>query len=429
MGDVPLNPLTFDEAVAYVGGPGRFAVKLGLTRMQALMKVLGHPERGKRGALVAGTNGKGSTCAVLASILAADGHKVGTMPSPHLWSYTERVQVDGVPITEAEFAAAVEAIMPAVEQVTEAHGRPTEFETLAAVALDWFRERGDRLVIEVGMGGRLDSTNVLDLGVAIVSNVALDHQQWLGTTVEDIAREKAAVIKPGDLAITGAEGAALRVVEERCATAGVELWRLGQELEVHWRWRGWEGSRVEVKGPGFHHRGLDLHLVGSFQPGNAALAVAAAHALGASEAAIAEGVANAHWPGRLEVVAEAPRVIVDGGHNPAALDQVVPDVLRLVGRAPLALVVATMNDKDLPAMIVRLRRLHPTRAIFTRASSAGQRAANPRELARLWGRGAEVRDDAMEALEVAREAAGPEGAVLACGSLYLVGQLRHALRA
>lgn len=395
--------------------------------MEALLEALDHPERGKPGALVAGTNGKGSTCAVLASILAADGHRVGTMPSPHLWSYTERVEVNGDPISEAEFAAAVDHLRPTVEAVTEAQGRPTEFETLAAVALDWFGPRCDRLVIEVGLGGRLDSTNVLDLGVAVVTNVALDHQQYLGGTVEEIAREKAAIIKPGDLALTGANGGALHVVEDRCRTAGAELWRLGQEIELDSRWRGWDGSELDVAGPGFEHAGLELQLVGSFQPANAALAVAAAQVLGASERAIREGVAAARWPGRLEVVAERPRVILDGGHNPAGLDAVVPDVLRLCEGAPIATVIAAMADKDVEAMLDRLRRLEPVAAVFTRAASAGERAADPRRLAAIWGAGAQVEDDALEAVHRASDAAGPDGAVLACGSLYLAGELRHRM--
>ncbi len=395
--------------------------------MEALLEALGHPERGRRGALVAGTNGKGSTCAVLASILSAGGHHVGTMPSPHLWSYTERIQVDGRPVSEAAFASEVEAIVPVVEKVSRTHGMPTEFETLTALALQHFRDRCDRLVIEVGMGGRLDSTNVLDLGVAIVTNVGLDHQQWLGDTVGAIAREKAAVVKPGDLALTAAGGDALTVVEERSREVGAELWRLGGELELRDEWRGWEGSRLDVRGPGFAHDGLDLKLVGSFQPRNAALAVAAAHALGTGADAIREGVAAARWPGRLEVVAERPRVVLDGGHNPAGLAAMAPDVRRLTGDTRLALVVGIMADKDLGAMLDRLRELRPAGVVFTRAASAADRAADPAQLARLWGEPAGVDEDAPAALERARAMAGPEGTVLVCGSLYLVGELRHHL--
>ena len=189
----------------------------------------GNPERGLRGALVAGTNGKGSTAAMLAAALRAAGHTVGTMPSPHLSSYTERIQIDGNPISEAEFAAAVGWLKPRLEGIAEELGPPTEFEILTTVALTYLAQRCDRLVIEVGMGGRLDATNVLDLGLAIVTNVALDHTRYLGATVERIAAEKAGVIKSGNMVLTAAEGPALGVVEATAAGVGATCWRLGEE--------------------------------------------------------------------------------------------------------------------------------------------------------------------------------------------------------
>ena len=423
----PATPLTpFQAAVARISAPGRFRVKMGLERTQALLAELGHPEAGLRGALVTGTNGKGSTCAFLASILAAAGLRAGTMPSPHLKSYTERVQVDGVPIDEDEFAEALDAIEPALAAVATRLGEATEFEVLTALALNWLGPRVDRLVIEVGMGGRLDTTNVLDLGVAVVTNVALDHTRHLGATVEAIAAEKAAIVKPGDACLTAAEGPALAVVEARCREVGASLWRLGKELELQWRWRGWEGSEIDLRGPGFEHRGLRVPLAGSFQPANAALAVAAAHALGdATSEAVRKGLAATRWPGRLEVVAGSPRVLLDGGHNPEGLHRLAGDLEHLLAgeRAPVV-VFGAMSDKDLPAMLAELRRLRPPVVLFTRAASAGERAADPAALAAAWGAGGRVVEPAAEALAEARAGAGAEGTVLVCGSLYLVGELR-----
>src|SRR5579875_2362776 len=273
--------LSYEQALAYITGLGRFGVKLGLDRIRAMLAELGNPHLGHRGALVAGTNGKGSTVAFLEAILRQRGLRVGTTPSPHLRSYTERVQLGGRPISEAEFAGAVERLRPQLEPVIAKMGEPTEFELLIALAIDWLGPRADRLAIEVGMGGRLDATNVFDLGVAVITNVSLDHRRHLGDTVEEIAAEKAGIIKPKNMVITGAAGSALGVVEQFAARAGAaQLWRLGQEIQVEARHLGWQGSELDLQGPGFAYRGLRVQMLGTFQPRNAALAVAAAHALG-----------------------------------------------------------------------------------------------------------------------------------------------------
>ena len=417
--------LTYEEALSYVGGLGRFGVKVGLERSAAILEELQHPEAGLRGALVAGTNGKGSTAAFLASILRARGLHVGTTPSPHLRSYTERVQRDGEPISESAFASAVATLQPLLQPVWDRLGDPTEFELLIGLAVWWLAPRVDRLVVEVGMGGRLDSTNVLDLGVAVITNVDLDHQRHLGDTVEKIAAEKAGIIKPGDLVVTGASGSALRVVEERARQEGASLWRLGTEIEHSSRSLGWEGSSLSVRGPGFAYQDLRIPLLGRWQPANAALAVAAAHALrDASPDAVREGLLRARWPGRLQPVDR--QLLLDGGHNPAALRLLVPEVLDLAGGRPVALVFGVMADKDLPPMLEELRRLDPAGVVATAAASAGGRALSPAKLAGAWGPGAEAVLPAQRAVARAGEMAGPDGLVLACGSLYLVGELLPA---
>jgi dihydrofolate synthase / folylpolyglutamate synthase len=416
--------LTFEDALAYITGLGRFGMKLGLERMRAILAELGHPERGRRGALIAGTNGKGSTSAFLESILRARGLHTGMTPSPHLSSYTERVQLDGSPISPATFARAVAELRPRLEPVIARLGEPTEFEVLIALAISWLAPRADRLVIEVGMGGRLDSTNVLDLGVAIVTNVTFDHRKHLGATVRQIAGEKAGIIKAGNVVVTGATGPALAVVERTAAEVGAAaVWRLGREIRMRSRWRGWAGSELDVSGPGFAYAGLRTSLVGSFQPGNAALAVAAAHALGdASPEAVHAGVAAARWAGRLERVGE--RLILDGAHNQDGMRKLVRSLRWLLRDEPLVVVYGAMADKDLSLVFDELRRLDPSSVVFTAAPSAGARAVRPGALAAAWGRPAELRPDPREALARARELAGTEGWVLVTGSLYLVGELR-----
>jgi len=416
--------VTYPEALAYISRLGRFGMKLGTERTRAILDRIGGPDRGLRGALIAGTNGKGSTGACLASILQASGHRVGFMPKPHLISYTERIQVDGTPISEGDFVATLQALEPTLEAIADEMGQATEFEMLTVMALAYLAPRIDRLVCEVGLGGRLDATNALDLGVAIMTNVDLDHQKYLGNTIELIAHEKAAIIKPGNRVVTGCEGTALAIVEEHSRSAGASLWRLGREINVESEPRGWNGHEVSVTGPGFQHSRLAVPLVGDYQPANAALAVAAAHALDdVTDEAVRKGLASTRWPGRLQVIATNPRVVLDGGHNPAAMTKSGVSLRRLIGSEPLVTVFAMLSERDPVELLAALRTLRPDRAVFTEPASAGGHVVPARELARIFGGEAEAVVPAPDALERAKELAGENGNVLVCGSLYLVGEI------
>ena len=414
--------LTYEAALEYVSSLRRFGVKLGLDRMHAFLDQLGHPERGKRGALIAGTNGKGSTSAFLESILRARGIHTGLTPSPHLSSYTERVQLDAEPISEGAFAAAVTDLRELVAPVVERMGQSTEFEFLIAMAIWWLAPRTDRLVIEIGMGGRLDSTNALDLGVAVITNVTYDHRRHLGRTVRKIAGEKAGIIKAGNVVITAATGPALSVIEQAAVEArAADLWRLGKEIHLRARWRGWDGSELDVSGPGFSYSDLRIGLVGMFQPANAALAVAAAHALGdATPEAVRQGLASTTWRGRIERVED--RLVLDCAHNQDGMRQLVRSLRRLLGAAPVTVVFAAMADKEVDRILSELRKLNPAHVVFTLPESAS-RALAPETLAEMWDTpGRHVRP-ASRALARARELAGPDGWVVVCGSLFLVGEL------
>jgi len=416
--------VTYQEALAYISKQGRFGMKLGTQRTTAILDRLGNPERGLRGALIAGTNGKGSTGACLASILRAAGRRAGFMPKPHLVSYTERIEIDGRPITEEEFLGTLEALMPVLDGVAAQMGPATEFEMLTAMAVAYLAPRIDLLVCEVGLGGRLDATNALDLGLAVITNVDLDHQKYLGDTIAQIAHEKAAIIKPGNQVITGCEGEALAIVEARADRAAAPIWRLGREIRLESESLGWDGHRLSLWGPGFEHSGLVLPLVGDYQPANAALAVAAAHALAeVSDDAVRRGLASTIWPGRLQVVAHGPRVILDGGHNPAALTKAGAALRRLIGSERLAVVFAMLTERDPDQLLAALRTLEPDAAVFTEPSSAAGHAMPAQSLAARYGAAAESVLPAGAALARARELAGPTGNVLVCGSLYLVGEI------
>lgn len=416
--------MTYEEALAYISKQGRFGMKLGTERTRAILDRIGSPDRGLGGALIAGTNGKGSTGACLAAILQAAGKDVGFMPKPHLMSYTERIQVNGRPITEAEFVQTLEALIPTLDGVAVELGQATEFEMLTAMALAFLAPRIDRLVCEVGLGGRLDATNALDLGVAVITNVDLDHQKYLGDTIEQIAHEKAAIIKPQNRVATGCEGVALAIVEEHARAAAAQVWVLGRDIRVESRSRGWDGHIVSVKGPEFEHTELTLPLVGDYQPANAAVAVAVAHLLDeVTDDEVRKGIESTRWPGRLQVIAHKPRVILDGGHNPAAMTKAGATLRRLIDHERLVAVFAMLSERDPVQLLAALRTLKPDAVVFTEPASAAGHAIAAELLVKTYGADSLAVVHAPAALERARDLAGPDGNVLVCGSLYLVGEI------
>jgi dihydrofolate synthase/folylpolyglutamate synthase len=258
----------------------------------------------------------------------------------------------------------------------------------------------------------------------VITNVDLDHQKYLGNTIEEIAHEKAAIIKPGDHVVTGCEGAALSIVEEHARSADAQVWSLGREIHVESMSRGWSGHVMGVTGPGFEHTQLTLPLVGDYQPANAALAVAAAHLLGeVTDDDVLNGLESTRWPGRLQVIATRPRVILDGGHNPAAMVKAGATLRRLVGTERLIAVFAMLSERDPAQLLAALRTVKPDAAVFTEPASAAGHAVSADMLAETYGRDGRAVRPAEAALEQAKLLAGPDGNVLVCGSLYLVGEI------
>ncbi len=424
--------MTYQESLDYLTSLGRFGIKLGLDRTKALLRELGDPQELFQGVLVAGTNGKGSVCAMVASVLQAAGYRVGLMPKPHLISYTERIQVNQRPIAEDAFASLISELQPAINKVAAELGPPTEFEILTSAALYDFARAGiDLLVCEVGLGGRLDATNALDLGVSVITNIALDHTQYLGSTLEAIAAEKAGILKPDSIAITGAQPPALGVIEAAAQGQRIPLQRLGQEIELTAIDKEWAGVQATVTTPADTYRDLRIPLLGLHQADNAALAVAAIDALRSrgweiSDGALRDGLARTRWPGRLEVLDRNPIVLVDGAHNPAGLQRSLAAVQKLAKGRQLVIVFGAMRDKDLPAMLTQLRAMDAP-VIFSAID--WHRAAAPADLAAQFGAPAETAESSVEALDRARQRASSSGIVLACGSLYLVGEVIAASRA
>ncbi len=436
--------LDYDAAVAALRTRGRFGISLGLARVEAILDELGNPQRQLRGALIAGTNGKGSVVAMARSVLQAAGMTVGTMPKPHLVTYRERIAIDGRPIAPGRFAAAVASVLPAIEQVERRLGPPTEFEALTAAAFgELARAKVDIALVEVGLGGRLDATNVLDPGVAVVTNVQHDHERLLGSTLAAIGTEKAAIIKAGNLAVTGALGRGLAPILHRCAVANVPLRRAGrgEAYEAELRHAGWDGIVIDATTPGGPMRGLQIGLLGSHQAGNAAVALALldalvedagrrGHAFSLDEAAVRQGLRSARWPGRLELLEETTsgRVLLDGAHNPAGARALARSLGEL-GMRRFPLVFGAMRGKRVSAVLRALAPLEP-RPVFTRVAEGG--ALPPQELSRRWqriagapGRSASSPGAAMETAAGLR--ATPSQPIVVAGSLYLVGAVRGML--
>lgn len=427
--------LSYHEAVAALTERGRFGISLGLARVERLMAELDHPERELRGTLVGGTNGKGSVVAMVLAVLKAAGHRVGTMPKPHLVSYRERIAVDGEALSPDAFAAAVDRVLPAIDRVAADIGPPTEFEALTAAAItELARLRVDLAIVEVGMGGRLDATNVLDLGVAAITNVQHDHEAHLGRTLIAIGGEKAPIIKRGNRAVTGASGRGLRPIVERCATLGVPLRRAGprQPYRASMREISLAGIVVDAVTPAGQLDGLRVGLIGRHQARNAAVALALIDALverwdlAVAEPAIRAGLAGARWPGRLELLdgtrVGIRRVLLDGAHNPAGAEALATALADLGLRRP-TIIFGAMRGKRVDRVLRALAPLEP-RLILTRVADSG--AQEPTAIAETWrrvsGGTAHVAPTPSSALAAAAER-GSDPVVVA-GSLYLVGEIR-----
>jgi dihydrofolate synthase/folylpolyglutamate synthase len=387
-------------------------MRFGLERMHRALAALGRPDRDLRVLHVGGTNGKGSTCAMAAAALAAAGHRVGLYTSPHLSRFHERIRVDGRAISDADLAARVEEVRRACpwHEAGSDGDRLTYFEFATLVGLLHFaREKVDAAVLEVGLGGRFDATNAVTPLVAVVTRVGLDHMQLLGNRIEDIAREKAGIFKAGVPAVVARAQPpeALAVLREEAARRGAPF---------HVAAGAWPGP-VALRGP--------------HQLGNAALAAAALRLLDATgvsvpEPCIAQGIARARWPGRLE---EVGGVVLDGAHNPDGAAALAAALPALYPGRPVELVFGVLADKDHAGMLAALagsaRRVH----LVAPDSPRARAPASYRELAGGSFPAVDEHRDLATALDCARREAGDGALVCVAGSLYLVGEARVLLSA
>ncbi|MBA5865550.1 MAG: bifunctional folylpolyglutamate synthase/dihydrofolate synthase [Nitrospira sp. CR1.3] len=419
--------MTYSAAVAYLYGLQKHGIKLGLETMQALMHRLGNPEARYRTLHIAGTNGKGSTAAIAAAVLQAAGYRVGLYTSPHLVEFRERIRINGTMISELEVARMTEV----VQQAANGDLSPTFFECATAMAFQYFSDaQVDIAVLEVGLGGRFDATNVAQPMACAITTIAMDHQEYLGSTPSAIAFEKAGIIKPNIPVVLGRiRGEARQTIEQAAQERAAEVWRLDEEFRV-------EGSsdRFDYASGNARYTGLSCALIGDHQMHNAACAIAlleAANRIDLPEQALREGLAAVRWEGRLETVERHPTVLLDGAHNPAgaaALAEYLRSFRRTHPRSQVILVLGMMRDKDHRGFAEVLSGV-AEHVVLTQADLP--RSATVQELQCELRGLLPVSSMAMvpaDALALAKRLAAPEDLVCVTGSLMLVGEVKAALR-
>lgn len=440
------------DPIAYINTPRWQASRLGLDRIRELLERLGRPQDRLKFVHVAGTNGKGSICAYLASILNAAGHRTGMFTSPYIERFEERIRVNSAMISPDELRDVTLAVREHAEAMAEETGdHPTEFELMTAVALEHFARCGcDIVVLEVGLGGRLDSTNVIDAPEAcVIARIGLDHTALLGNTLAAIAGEKAGIIKEGSAVVSWPqEPEAMAVIGHAAAEHGCEL-RVPDFAQLEEGVIRWEDSASPFRS--FSYRewtDLRTGILGSYQPQNATVALEVVDVLRGRgwhipDEAVRAGVARTRWPGRFEIVegGSSPdgfAIVVDGGHNPQGARALADSLAEVFpGRKPV-FVIGVLEDKDYPRM---LEDVLPLGSAFVCVTPDNPRALPAHKLARaicwtgqdLLGCSACVNPvvarDFEDAIRRARELADPDGLICAFGSLYSVAALKEAVRA
>ncbi len=409
--------MRYEQAIAYLHALAPRGMSLGLRPIRRALALRGNPERGFRSVHVAGTNGKGSVAAMIASVLSASGLRVGLFTSPHLHRLVERFRIDGRPMPERELARRVAEL--ARFMASPRAPRLTFFEVCTLLAFEWFRDQGcDLAVIEVGIGGRLDSTNVIAPEVGVITSVALDHQDKLGPTLRHIAREKAGIIKPRVPIVARAGDASARaVIARRAASLSAPLtWaEPAVRLSATRRQVSWRGRSLAVRIP----------LAGEYQDDNLGCALSALACLRErgfpiTASALVRGLARVRWPGRLELLPGAPDVLCDAAHNPAAAEQLAAYLHTLGRRYPRkVLLFGVLKDKDYADMLAALLPSFDAWVFATPESPRAELSGHLR--ARFGG---EASDDLDTALKQARKLARKNGLVVAAGSIFLMSAVR-----
>lgn len=419
--------MTLDEALDYIHRVDWRGSVPGLSRIDALLNKLGHPESAVKYIHITGTNGKGSTCAMTASVLQAAGYRTGLYTSPYIRRFNERMQINGVPIPDDDLCALVEEIQPLADSMAD---HPTEFELVTAIGLTWFaRHHCDVVVCEVGMGGEFDATNIIPAPeVAALTNIGLDHTAFLGSTVEAIAATKSGIIKPGcHVVLYPCPPSVEQVVAARCRAAGAPL-TVTDFNALHPISHSLGGQTFDW--PGLP--GLRLPLLGQHQLHNAAVALTILDVLRRRgwhipDNAIRAGLDAVKWPGRFQVVRRDPIVILDGGHNPQCMEALTQNVSDYLSGYPLTVLTGVLGDKDYAHMYGRLAAQAARFVTVTPRNPRALPAAQLTEMLSALGKPVTACNTIAQGVDAALALTLPDGAVLCCGSLYLLGDVLDEL--
>ncbi|MDW7674095.1 MAG: folylpolyglutamate synthase/dihydrofolate synthase family protein [Bacillota bacterium] len=428
--------MNYQQAIDKMHQLTKFGFNLGLQRIERLLELLGNPEKDLKVIHVGGTNGKGSTSAILASVLKATGLQVGVFTSPHLHEYTERIKINGIDIPQEEFAELLSKIMPLFTQmVNEGYEHPTEFEVNTAMALLYFhRRRVDIVVLEVGLGGAIDSTNVVDPLISVLTNVSLEHMDYLGDTIGEIATVKAGIIKKKRPVVTAIDHPeALPVVKAKCVQEDAPLYIVQEETAISVKSKSLMGQTFDIKLPGRAIADLQLPLLGEHQLLNSATALLVLHTLEEyygykiGEDQIRVGFKGVKWPARMELFSSNPTIMIDGAHNTAGVEVLVEALKESFSDKEIVLVMGMLADKEREKVVAMLAPL-AKKIIVTKPNSP--RAGQWQELASFASQycsQVEVIEEIHQAVEQGIAAANRDDLVCITGSLYMVAEARQFL--
>ncbi|MCQ2559844.1 MAG: bifunctional folylpolyglutamate synthase/dihydrofolate synthase, partial [Clostridia bacterium] len=416
----------FAEALQYMQDLTKFGFNFGLERITELLRRVGNPHQEIKAVHIGGTNGKGSVGARLGSILQAGGYRVGAFCSPHLHSYTERYRINGQNISEPEMAALITELKPHLEAMTaEGFEHPTEFEVSTAIAFCYFqRQKVDYLILEVGLGGLIDSTNVITPLLSIITNIAMDHMDYLGNTIGEIAAVKAGIIKPGIPVVTACQGEALAIMQKTAQAKGSSVYQVGKDLS--WQELEWspQTQRIQIQGLQGEYP-VTIPLKGRHQQINAATAALAAEVLGFKPEVIGAGIAQVSWPARMEVMRQEPMVLIDGAHNVAGAEVLAQALQDYSEGRKIIMVFGMLGDKEREKVVKILAPL-AQQIIITRPNNyrAGDWESLAEESAKYQPRVEKI-EDITQAVQRALALAQPEDLICITGSLYMVAEARE----
>jgi len=419
--------VNYKSSLEYVYSLESFGIKLGLKRIRFLLKKLGSPEKKMKIIHVAGTNGKGSVCAMLSSILG-EKYRVGRYTSPNLVDVRERITINGRMISKNDFSR----IMTRIKKINvpSCFGHPTFFETLTAVALKYFHEKNiDFAVLETGLGGRLDATNIVKPLVSVITNVSMEHEDVLGDTLEKIAGEKAGIIKKNVPVVTSAKNKkVLKVIKWACAENKCRLINVSENAKIRKLSHNLDGQFFDLQTKKNKYFNLRIQLLGRHQLVNAATALSVIELLGGfSEIHVRNGFSKTKWPGRLEIINRNPLIVVDGAHNPDCMKKLKSAVMEYFSYDNLILILGILSDKNIKKMV---KIIAPPSDIIVITKPGTERAADPKIIkneAEKYIRTVVVKDNVKNALDYAKSIAKKNDMILITGSLYTVGDVKKAI--